>query len=236
MRDLVSVIDGKPMADSRTIAELFEKDHGKVLRSIETLDCSDQFREANFGLSTYRPENGRRDYPLCQMTRDGFTFLVMGFTGSKAAEWKEKYIAAFNELERRANLDLTNPAQLRGLLLDYSEKVLALEADLSEAKPKADALDRIATADKSMCITDAAKHLQMRPKDLFAFMRQHKWIYRRAGVAHWIGYQDKVQSGLLEHKVSEITRSDGQSDIREQVRVTPKGLTRLASLQEKAAA
>ncbi|RIJ16230.1 hypothetical protein D1227_12650 [Henriciella mobilis] len=172
------------------------------------------------------------------MTRDGFTFLVMGFTGAKAAEWKEKYIAAFNEMEARLRgqqPDLNNPAQLRGLLLDYSERVLSLEADLSEARPKVEALERIALADKSMCITDAAKTLQMRPKDLFAWLQRHKWVYRRAGVAHWIGYQDKIQQGLLEHKVTEITRSDGRADIHEQVRVTPKGLARLAEKVKEAA-
>lgn len=231
MTELVKVIEGTPMADSLTIAEVFEKRHDDVMKAIRNLDCSAKFRERNFAGSTYRPENGRRNYPLYNMTRDGFTFLVMGFTGAKAAQWKEAYIAAFNKLERGSGvLDLNNPNQLRAALLDYSDRVIALEADLSEAQPKVEALDRIATADKSMCITDAAKHLQMRPKDLFHWLKMNKWIYRRAGVAHWIGYQDKIQSGYIEHKVTEITRSDGSTNIKEQARVTPKGLSRLAQV------
>ena len=236
--ELVHIIDGQPKADSLTVAEVFGRQHKDVLRAVEQLDCSEDFRGRNFALSTYRPENGKRYYPLIQMTRDGFTFLVMGFTGKAAAEWKEKYIAAFNMMEQRLRgqaPDLNNPAQLRVLLLDYSEKVLALEADLSEAAPKVAAYERIALADKSLCITDAAKTLQMRPKDLFAWLQRPKWIYRRAGVAHWIGYQDKIQQGLLEHKVTEITRSDGRSDIHEQVRVTPKGLAKIAERAEIAA-
>lgn len=237
--ELVQIIDGQPKADSLTVAEVFGREHKNVLQAVEKLDCSEEFRALNFQLSTYRPDNGKRDYPLVQMTRDGFTFLVMGFTGAKAAEWKEKYIAAFNEMAQRLRgqaPDLNNPAQLRVLLLDYSERVLSLEADLSEAQPKVAAYERLAMADKSLCITDSAKALQMRPKDLFAWLQQNKWIYRRAGVAHWIGYQDKVQQGLLEHKVTEITRSDGRNDISEQVRVTPKGMTRIATHLAKVAA
>ncbi|MTW19444.1 phage antirepressor Ant, partial [Rhodoplanes serenus] len=62
---------------------------------------------------------------------------------------------------------LADPAALRGLLLTYSEKVIALEGEVAELRPQADALDRIAQSDGSLCITDAAKTLQVRPKDLF---------------------------------------------------------------------
>jgi prophage antirepressor-like protein len=123
---------------------------------------------------------------------------------------------------------LNDPTAMRGLLLTYSERVIELEADVAELSPKADALDRIATADGSMCLTDAAKHLQRRPKDLIGFMKEGRWIYRRAGNSHWVGYQDKIQSGYLEHKVTEVSTSDGREKITEQVRVTPKGLAKLA--------
>ena len=91
-----------------------------------------------------------------------------------------------------------------------------------------EALDRISEADGSLCITDAAKALQKRPTDLFAYLRAEHWIYRRAGTAHDVGYQSKVEQGLLEHKVTTVTRPDGSEKITEQVRVTPKGLARLA--------
>ncbi|MEJ6520344.1 phage antirepressor KilAC domain-containing protein [Shewanella bicestrii] len=123
---------------------------------------------------------------------------------------------------------LRDPAIMRSLLLGYSEKVLELEDQLKVTQPKADALDRIATADGSLCITDAAKHLQMRPKDLFAFLQQDKWIYRRQGTS-WLGYQDKLQQGLLEHKITEVERGDGSNKITSQVRVTPKGLAYLSN-------
>ena len=118
---------------------------------------------------------------------------------------------------------------LRGLLLTYTEKVLSLEAENRALLPKADALDRIATADGSLCITDAAKALQQRPKDLFQFLSAHGWIYSRQG-SGYIAYQSKLQASLLEHKTTTILRADGSEKITEQVRITPKGLSVLAKL------
>lgn len=137
------------------------------------------------------------------------------------------------ECERRAAKPvdpmraLNDPAAMRGLLLTYTEKVLELEAANAELAPKADALDRLATADGSMCVTDAAKTLQIRPKDLFSYLRSHGWIYSRLGTGD-IAYQDKLQSGLMEHKTTTVYRSDGSEKVSTQARVTPKGLARLA--------
>lgn len=103
------------------------------------------------------------------------------------------------------------------------------KAQLAETMPKAEALDRIATADGSLNITDAAKALQARPKDLFAWMQRNNWIYRRVGSDHWCAYQPRIQAGLLEHKVTTVSRSDGSEKVTEQVRVTPKGLARMAA-------
>ncbi len=88
--------------------------------------------------------------------------------------------------------------------------------------------DRIFAADGSFCVTAAAKALQMRPKDLFTYLQQNRWIYRRPGCEVWLGYQSKVAAGLLEHKIQFQPRADGTDRVRERVRVTAKGLTKLA--------
>jgi len=111
-------------------------------------------------------------------------------------------------------------------------EALRLAAEAMEARdkliPKAEAYDRIATTDGGMCITNAAKDLQMRPKDLFAWLQVNRWIYRRPGGGNWIAYQEKLQTGYLEHKVTTVSRSDGSEKTVEQVLVTPKGLAKLA--------
>ena len=90
--------NGQAMIDSRTVAEVFGKEHRNVLRAIENLDCSPEFNKLNFEQVKYKAKNGQKQ-PCYNMTKDGFVFLVMGFTGAKAAEFKEKYIAAFNAME-----------------------------------------------------------------------------------------------------------------------------------------
>lgn len=223
------------MADSRDVADYFGKRHQHVLEALRNLNCSDDFRQSNFRPFKINDLTGESTSHVT-MTKDGFTFLAMGFTGGRAGVFKERYIAAFNvmetELRNRPTVDasklLADPAALRGLLVGYTEKVIALEGQVAELSPKADALDRIATADGSLCISDAAKALQVRPKDLFAYLRSHGWIYRRTGSAHDLGYQSKVATGMLEHKVSTVQKGDGTERMSEQVRVTPKGLAALA--------
>ena len=149
----------------------------------------------------------------------------------------------FLECERRAKkaamdpiLALNDPVIMRKLLLTYSERVLALQAENAVLVPKAEALDRIATAEGSLCITDAAKTLQVQPRRVFTVLQEQRWIYRRVGCDRWIAYQDKLQQQLLEHKTTTVSRSDGSEKIIEQVRITPKGLSKLALLFQGGAA
>lgn len=144
-----------------------------------------------------------------------------------------KVIRAYDDLVQgkyQPVVNLDDPAFLRNTLLTYTEKCMMLESENNALKPKADGFDRIATADGSLCITDAAKNLQMGPKELFFYLNSHEWIYRRTGNKNWLAYQDKIKQGLLEHKVTEVSLSDGTSRISEQVRITPKGLTRLSEM------
>lgn len=152
-------------------------------------------------------------------------------------EFTARLVDRWQELEARlskpafdAMAALNDAEFLRGTLLSYSEKVIALEHRVDEMKPDVEALERIAKADGSMCITAAAKHLQAQPKFLFKLLSERHWIYRRAGGKAWLGYQDKIQSGYLEHKVTTVNRSDGSEKIVEQVLITAKGITKISRL------
>lgn len=93
----IAVIDGQPTTTSRDIAETFGKRHTDVLERIRKLECSKEFNERNFPRVEYIDAKGetRTEY---RITRDGFAFLCMGFTGAKAAVWKERYIHTFNKM------------------------------------------------------------------------------------------------------------------------------------------
>lgn len=86
------------VTSSRIVAEVFEKRHSDVLRSIENLSCSIEFTERNFTLSTYMDTSGKNNKEYI-VTKDGFIMLAMGFTGEKAFKFKEEYIKAFNSME-----------------------------------------------------------------------------------------------------------------------------------------
>lgn len=100
---LVAVENEHAVTTSLRVAEVFGKQHKNVVRDIKSLDCSEEFRELNFEPSKIDYQNGniKKQLPMYYITRDGFMFLVMGFTGKTAAKWKEAYIKAFNEMEAK---------------------------------------------------------------------------------------------------------------------------------------
>lgn len=155
--------------------------------------------------------------------------LVTGYDAKR----RSQVIARWVELEKQKHdpmKTLNDPAAMRDLLLTYTDKVLSLEAEKKEMRPKVESFERISGADGLTCITNAAKILQIRPMDLFAWLSREMWIYRRPGGKGWVAYQKRIQQGVLHHKVTVVSTSDGREKISEQVLVTPKGLTRLAEL------
>ena len=98
MNSLVQVTDGQIVVSSRNIAEHFEKRHADVLAGIENIKTENSAVTPMFCETTYTAGTGKA-YKEYLMNRDGFSLLVMGFTGKKALEWKIKYIQAFNAME-----------------------------------------------------------------------------------------------------------------------------------------
>ena len=97
----VKLVDGRIVVSSKDIAKVFNKAHKVVLRAIRNLDCTDEFTRNNFEPRQFYCEGNKRMYEEYMMTRDGFTFLVMGFSGKHAAKFKQAYIQAFNEMEKQ---------------------------------------------------------------------------------------------------------------------------------------
>lgn len=87
------------VVSSRDVAETFSKEHKNVLKDVRELACSEEFRRLNFEQSEYLNQQKHKQ-PMYYMTRDGFTLLVMGYTGEKAMEFKEAYIRQFNHMEK----------------------------------------------------------------------------------------------------------------------------------------
>lgn len=110
MRNLINITDNKGtfVVTSRQVAEDFEKRHDNVLRDIENLISENSIlRSQNYFIeSHYKVIGNNKKYKEYLLTKDGFSLLVMGFTGPKALDWKLKYIQAFNKLENKYKEDL----------------------------------------------------------------------------------------------------------------------------------
>ena len=100
--DLVSIDSGEPRTTSLAVAKKFGKRHGDILRAIKNMDCSPEFSLRNFASSDFIDERGKVRQ-IVTMTKDGFVFLVMGFTGKVAARFKEDYINEFNRMTDKLN-------------------------------------------------------------------------------------------------------------------------------------
>lgn len=125
MTDIIlSTQNGEPVASSRQIAESFGKEHKHVLDAVKNLVAENSAAKSMFYETTF--ENRGKQYPMYLMNRDGFSLLVMGFTGKAALEWKLKYIQAFNEMEKKLSAPqmpkLSKEMQALFLLDDRTQK------------------------------------------------------------------------------------------------------------------
>lgn len=108
----VSIHHGKAITTTEDVAIYFGKQHHHVVQKLESLDCSKEFTIRNFSRMVKNKPIGsgaKREVIYYTMTKDGFVFLVMGFTGKKAAAFKEAYIAEFNRMEAELNQSKTSP-------------------------------------------------------------------------------------------------------------------------------
>lgn len=139
MSNLVKILnqDGQLVVTSRQITEDFGKEHKHVLDSIRNLVAENSAVKNMFIESSYK--NRGKQYPEYLLTRDGFSLLVMGFTGSKALEWKLKYIEAFNKMEhalkKQKQLSPMEQLKLQYQVLEEHDK------ELVGIKKKVDSLE-----------------------------------------------------------------------------------------------
>jgi len=222
----IVIKDRKAVVSSRDVARVFEKPHNDLLKAIRNLECSEEFRLGNFSQSSYINDQNR-EMPEIIMSRDGFSFLAMGFTGVRAARWKELYIAAFNEMERSiASKSATTFSIPRNL-----PEALRLAADLAEKveqdAPKVLFADAVSTSKSEILIGDLAKILHQNgidigQKRLFEFLRNEGFLMKY-GSSRNMPTQRSMEMGIFRVKETTITKPDGTVLISHTVKVTGKG-------------
>ena len=158
--------NGNDVTTSLLVARVFGKEHKHVLRDIDELSCSDDFRASNFGLSFIirnLPNGGSKKERYYEMTKDGFSFLVMGYTGAKAGEFKERFINEFNRREALLKDDdyiLMRSQQILQKRIEIAEeKIKQLEDKTAKQEPYVSFAKTAFKADGKVDIGQAAKIL-----------------------------------------------------------------------------
>ena len=134
--DLVNYRDGKSTTTSKIVGEIFGKRHRDVIRALENLECSEKFSKRNFARAHFVTSQNKK-HECYEITRDGFMFLAMGFTGKEAATWKESFIDAFNDMDAHIAGSETFMGKINSaikMLEGDSEKASACASGLSRWK------------------------------------------------------------------------------------------------------
>lgn len=176
-----------------------------------------------FCKTTYVNKQNNQTYPMYLMNRDGFSLLVMGFTGAKALEWKLKYIQAFNEMEK----DLANknalaipndyPSALRALADEYEAKQKLLTEN-KVMKPKAEYFDCLVDRNLLTNFRTTAKEFHMKQKQFIDWLLKNKFVYRdqKGSLQPYSEYADYFH-------VKDVKSTVGNSWAGTQTLITPKG-------------
>ena len=127
--------DGELVVTSRQVAEDFGKRHSEVLRAIEDkIEINAILRSSKYFIESTYIDKANRKSKEYLLTRDGFSFLVMGFTGAKADEWKLKYIEAFNKMEQAIKNPYVHLSKEVQAIFALDHKHQQLESEVKELK------------------------------------------------------------------------------------------------------
>ena len=215
---------------SQEIADLVESRHDSVKRTIERL--------ANQGVIEFPPS-----VEIPTATKPTTVYQFTGEQGKRdsiivvaqlSPEFTARLVDRWQELEAKQGQPALNPANLSRLQLiemamQAEQERLALETKVEEMAPKVAVHDRIADAEGSITIREAANTLRFPERKFVQWLLMNDWCYRRAGHKSLLAYADKVKAGYLYLKQTPIQDvHTGEERLSEQVRITPLGLTALA--------
>ena len=217
--------NGNDVTTSLIVAQVFGKEHKNVVRDIENLSCSETFNQLNFERITYKDARNR-EQTAYEMTKDGFSFLVMGYTGAKAGEFKEKFISEFNKRESLLKNDdyiLMRSQQILQKRIEIAEeKIKRLEQQNSKLQPKAFFADCIMQSEDCISIGEMANILKQNglfgkgQNSFFEWLRWSGYLLNR-GSRYNLPSQRSMRLGIM--RIAEQQR--GSVFINRKAVITP---------------
>jgi Rha family phage regulatory protein len=232
MKELVYKSEkGTPVTTSLLVAQKFGKLHKDVLRAIDNVIAQTPENQSrrNFAPSEYIDESGKSNR-MYIMTKDGFSAVVLGFTGEQAIRFRWEYIEAFNRMEKlltsgisAALPNFNNPAEAaRAWAQEYEQKQLArqnvqilegqnelLTNEVKTLAPKAEYTDKILQSISTHTMTQVAKELGMSAIALERKLHEKGIIFKQSG--QWLLYAKYQDKGYTKARTHQYTHSDGST-------------------------
>ena len=244
MRDLVfQGKDNQVLTSSLLVAEKFGKRHVEVLDAVRELIAKAEKntfvenQKLNKMFALIEQEipmpvgGGVKKAPVYVMNRDGFTLLVMGFTGEKALQFKLDYIEAFNKMEAMIKSGgFQVPGSFKEALLlaaHQQEEIEQQQKQIEANKPKVLFAEAVSTSQRCCLVSELAKIISQNgvaigQNRLFAWMRKNGYLYNK-GQYYNQPTQKAMELGLFEIKKTTITKPDGDVIVNTTSKVTGKG-------------
>ncbi|WP_375707529.1 antA/AntB antirepressor family protein [Bartonella sp. AA1HLJMS] len=225
--DIVQTVNARELHAFLEIGKDFSNWITDRIKKYNLLENQDFVWSPNLA-SKGRGGHNRKDYHLTLSVAKELSMLENNKKGREARLY-------FIECERRLKqvvtpqiaapqVDYSKPEALLGVLNHLQSQIEQKDNTIAELAPKAKALDGLKRSDGLFGLIEAAKMLEVRPKDLTDYLRKHDWVYRRAPGAPLLPYQDKIKKGFMDCPAITIQRPDGTEKVLPSTKITPKGL------------
>lgn len=238
MNAIVTITDGLAVTTTLAIAEGTGVEHKAVIQLVRTyLTDLGEFGRVTFEMRPFETAGGMQRREVAILNEQQSTLLLTYMRNSEIVRsFKKRLVREFWQMAEKLRGQpasdpmavLSDPAAMRGLLLNYTEKVIALEEKVAEQAPKVAFAKQVEVAPDAIDIAKAAKLLGTGRTRLMAFLREIRWINR-----YNQPYQDKIEAGLLDTKLGKWEHPDHGLQQSVTTLVTGKGLVKLQKLWDE---
>ncbi len=229
MRNFITISENNfqnttvPTMSSREIAELCGKQHAHIMRDIRQMlgELYPEGGQSKFG-STYLDKQGKPQN-CYNLPKRECLILVSGYSMTLRA----RIIDRWQELEKQAvtpQIDYSSPKAMIGFLNYLQGQIDQKDTIIEDLTPKAMALESLQRHDGLFGLTEAAKILEMQPKQFILFLQQKGWVYRRAAGGNLLPYQDKIQKKLMDCPTITLQTANGIEKVIPCAKITAKGI------------
>ena len=226
--------NGKLVTDSREVAEVTNKPHNDLMKSIRTyIEYLGQgsFSHSDFFIESTYFNSQNKEQPCYLLTKKGCDMVANKMTGEKGVLFTATYVTKFDEMEKQIKTNFKLPTSFKEALLQLvqaedEKEVLTLgnkqkDQLIGELKPRADYTDNILKNTGLVTITQISKDYGMTAHEINVMLHDLKIQYKQSD--QWLLYVSHHDKGYTHSETIPITRSDGRKDVKMITKWTQKG-------------